>query len=92
MTRTIKTNGKTKNNGAVAKEREIGTKMNSSTSKTRNQEPGTNGNMITHSITKLTTKITKSIAIVKKQKQMNNQNQNEPNLEIATRKINKRTK
>ena len=66
--------------------------MNSSTSKTRNQEPGTNGNMITHSTTKSTTKITKSIAKVKKQKQMNNQNQNEPNLEIATRKINKRTK
>ena len=45
MTTTIKTNGKTKNNGAVAKEREIGTKMNSSTLETRNQEPGTNGNM-----------------------------------------------
>lgn len=48
--------------------------------------------MITHSTTKSATKITKSIAIVKKKKQMNNQNQNEPNLEIATRKINKRTK
>ena len=45
MTTTIKTNGKTENNGAVAKEWEIGTKMNSSILENQNQKQMTNGNM-----------------------------------------------
>ena len=45
MKTTIKTSGKTENNGAVAKEWEIGKKMNSSTLENQNPEQMTNGNM-----------------------------------------------
>ena len=46
--------------------------------------------MITHSTTKSTSKITKSIAIVKKKKQKNHHNQNELNLDVTSQKKNER--